>query len=124
MCIRDRVVIERLLLRKNLLLFQVEINHFFKQHFNIGVRFKYRTDGRRYFARRQAGGSDLVEQRLEDMVIPPVKNRDSNWESGDPAGGGQPRETSPYDHHSRPRHTACWHRVHGLQFLALVLALV
>src|SRR6266446_3834368 len=96
----QKVVIEHLLLRHDFLLFHVEIEHFFKQHFNIGVASQYPADGRRYFAGREAGGRDLVEQRLESVVIFPVNDCDLNGEAGDPAGGGQSSETGAHDHHS------------------------
>ena len=97
----QEVVIQCLPTRSNLLLLQIEIKHFFKQHFNIGVGPKYPPDGRCDFAGRQAGGSDLIEQRLESVVISPVNDRDLNREAGDPASGGQARETSPHDYYSR-----------------------
>src|SRR5450631_4616122 len=108
-CDDQKVVLEDLLLRNDLPLFQLEIDHFFKQHFNVGVRSKYPADGRRYIAGREASGSDLVEQRLEGMVVFPVNDGNLNGETGDPAGGGQARESSPHNHHPRSRLAVCWH---------------
>ena len=105
----QKVVIEHLLFRDDFLLFQVEIDDFFKQHFNVGVASQYPADGCRYFAGRQAGGRDLVEQRLEGVVIFPVNDCDLNGEAGDPAGGGQASETGAHDHHSRYGCAAHWH---------------
>jgi hypothetical protein len=82
-------------------LFQVEIEHFFKQHLNVGVASQYPAYGRRYFAGREAGGSDLVEQRLKGVVVFPVNDCDLNGKPGDPAGGGQASETGADDHYSR-----------------------
>src|ERR1019366_2223373 len=100
----QKVVVEDLLLRYDSSLFQIGIDHFFKQHFNIGVGSKNPTNGRCNLSRRQAGGSDLVEQRLKGMVIFPVNDRDVAGEPRDPAGGGQAPETSPL-FSGRRRHT-------------------
>src|SRR6266404_4421472 len=97
----QKVVIEHLLFRDDFLLFQVEIEDFFKQHLNVGVASQYPADGRRYFAGREAGGRDLVEQRLEGVMIFPVNDCDLNGEAGDAAGGGEASETGAHDHHSR-----------------------
>jgi hypothetical protein len=98
----QKVVIEYLLLRDDFLLFQVEIDNFFKHHFNVGMASQYPTDWGRYFTGREAGGRDLVEQRLEGVVVFPVNDGDLNGKPGDPAGGGQAPETGAYDHQLRP----------------------
>ena len=40
---------------------------------------------RGYFARRESGGRNLVEQRLEGAAILPVNDRNLNGELSDPA---------------------------------------
>ena len=97
----QKVVIEHLLFRNDFLLFQVEIENFFKQHLNIGVASQYPADGCRYFSGREAGGSDLVQQRLKGVVVFPVNDCDMNGKPGDAAGGGQASETGADDHYSR-----------------------
>ena len=104
----QKVVFECLLLRDEFLLFQVKTDYFFKQHFNVGVASQYRADGRRYFAGREAGGSDLVEQRLEGVVVFSVNDCDLNGEMSDPSGGGQASETGAHDYHSRSGFGGHW----------------
>ena len=52
---------------------------------------------------REAGGSNLVEQRLKGVVVLAVNDRDLDRKAGDLAGGGQAPETSPDDDDSRSR---------------------
>ncbi len=91
------------------LLLQVEIEYFFKQHFNVGVGSQDPTDGRGYFSGREAGGRDLVEQRLEGVVVSAVDDRDLYGKSRDSAGGGQASEAGSYDYDPRSRLAAHTH---------------
>jgi hypothetical protein len=60
-----------------------------------------RTNWRCNFARRQSGGGDLVEQRLESVVIFPVNHRNLNWKFGESSGCGQAPEAGSYDYDAR-----------------------
>ena len=50
------------------------------------------------FRRRQRSGRDLVEQRLEQMMVAAVDQRDPDRRSGEAKGGLQPAETGADDH--------------------------
>ena len=104
----QKVIIQRLILGDDFLLIELEIDHFFKQHFNVGASSQDPTNGRRYFAGRQAGGCHLVEQRLEGVVVFPIDECDLNGKPSDAAGGGQACETGAHDHDPRSSLAAGW----------------
>ena len=61
---------------------------------------QYPADGGGNFAGRQAGGRDLVEQRLKSMVVLTVHDRDLNGKAGKLLGGVESAEAGPHNHHS------------------------
>ena len=46
-----------------------------QQHVHVAVALHDAADGRGDVGRGQPGGGDLVEQRLEDVMIPPIQQR-------------------------------------------------
>ena len=97
----QKVVVECLPLGDYLLLLQLEIQYFFKQHFNIGMGSKYPSNRSRDFSRGEAGGRDLVEEWLEGVVVSAVNDRDLHRQPGDTASGGEASEASAYDYYPR-----------------------
>ena len=81
--------------------FQLEIDHFFKQDFNIGIASQYPANRRRDLARGKPGRGDLVEQRLESVMISSVNDRYLNRKTGDPARRRQPPKTGPHNDYAR-----------------------
>ena len=60
---------------------------------------------RRDLPGREDAGGDLVEQRLEQVVVPPVDQGDLDVELGEPPACRQPTESAP-DHHDAVGHGA------------------
>jgi hypothetical protein len=56
------------------------------------------ADGRRYITRRQARGRDLVEQRLEQVIVVTIDDRDGEPRSRQLLGRRKPAETCPDNH--------------------------
>jgi hypothetical protein len=59
-------------------------------------------DRRRDVAGRQPRRRDLIEQRLEDVVVAPVEQQDVDRRLRERARRAQPREPSPDDDDARP----------------------
>jgi hypothetical protein len=50
----------------------VQIHHLAPQHFRVSIALEHNAQRRGDFARRQRSRGDLIEQRLEEMKVPPV----------------------------------------------------
>ena len=61
------------------------------------------------FRRRQRRGRDLVEQRLEQMMVAAIDQRDPDRRTGEAKGGLQPAETGADDHHMMGLFRRCRH---------------
>src|SRR5208337_905240 len=95
----DQIVVgEFLILRNQLLLFQIEIEHFFKQHFNVGVSAKDPTDWGCDLAGREAGGGNLIEQGLKSVVVLAVDDNYLGWKMSEALGCRQTAKTGADDH--------------------------
>src|SRR5215813_13550133 len=81
--------------------FLVDGDHF--PHPNVDIRLpaEHRPDRGRYRARLKDAGGDLVQQRLEQVEVCPVDQRDLDGDVLETCGSSDPAETSTYDHYAR-----------------------
>src|SRR3546814_19740068 len=60
----------------------------------------FRSDGD--IGRIERGGCNLIEQRLEQMIITPIDQRDTQWQLLEPVRGSEPTKARAHNHHMRP----------------------
>ena len=89
-----RAVVER-----HVRLARIDVRHFAEEHADIGLIGQHRPDRCRDVGRIQTRRRHLVEQRLEEVVVAAVDQRDPNRRIGEPSRRRQPAETSADDHH-------------------------
>ena len=70
-----------------------------EQHFDILLTPQDPPDRRGNVSRRQRRGGDLIQQRLEDVVIPAVEEGDLHVDTLKCTRRVQPSEPAPDDHH-------------------------
>ena len=70
----------------------------------LAARRRMARIGEAICGRRQAGGRDLVEQRLEQMVVAAVDDGDVGGGAGQRLGGAQAAEARADDDDARPGH--------------------
>ena len=92
------VIAQRVLLESNFFLREVEIHHVVEQHRDSGPVGENGADRLRDLRRGQPGGGHLIEQRLEQMVILPVNERDARVRMIEGLAEGQPTEARPENH--------------------------
>ena len=68
-----------------------------KQHANVRRPPDNPPDRRRDVAGRQRGGGHLIEQRLEEMVVMPIQQRDAEGPPPQDFGRRQPSESATND---------------------------
>ena len=87
----------------------VDAAHVGKQRRHLLASAQQIADRPGDFRRRQRRGRDLVEQRLEQMMVAAVDQRDLDRRAGKPKGGFQPAETGADDHHAMGLFRRCRH---------------
>ena len=75
-----------------------------QQHFDVLLMAQDPADRRRHIARRQRRGRDLIEQRLEQMVVVAIEERDLRVRAGERARRMQTAESAADDHDAREAH--------------------
>jgi hypothetical protein len=82
---------------------EVEADHLGEQDLGVPLLAQDAPDRSGDVGRVQAGGGDLVEQRLEQVVVAPVEEGDPHRRPGELAGAVEPGEAAADDHHLRER---------------------
>jgi hypothetical protein len=77
--------------------FKIDVERFVHQHRDVLVLLQDLPQGRSDRRRGKAGRGDLVEQRLEQMMIAAVDQGDANIGIGQFARGGEAAETAAED---------------------------
>ncbi len=80
----------------------LDADYFVHQYFDIPLIRKDGANGLRDIGRGKDGQSDLVEQRLESMVIAAVDEGYVDWHVGQRHSGAQAGETATDQDHTRP----------------------
>jgi hypothetical protein len=84
----------------------VDADRLVEHDLGVPLPTQHATDRRRDVGRRERGRRDLVEQRLEQMVIAAIDHRHVDRRVGEPLGGGEAAEAGADDHDARPRRRA------------------
>jgi hypothetical protein len=79
----------------------VDVGGVGEQHRDVLLMAQHPADRRRDVARRQRGGGHLVEQRLEQMVVVAIEQRDANRCARQRARGVQAAEPAAENHDMR-----------------------
>ena len=82
----------------------VDAGHAAQDHPHVGRLAQDRADGLGDLRRRQAGRGHLIEQRLEEMVVAPVDDRDVGIGAGEARCSTQAAETGADDDDVRTGH--------------------
>ena len=72
----------------------VDAAHTGEQHVAVRLAPHRRADRRADVGRRKRGGRDLVEERLKDVVVPPVDDRHRDRRPGERLRGGEAAEAA------------------------------
>ncbi len=97
--VRDRAAIRE----KDLATLRVDPGRFAEQHRGVPVAAQDRAQRLGDVAGGQGAGGDLVEHRLEQVVVAPIDQRQAHaWLATEPASGVQPAEPAT-DHHDPER---------------------
>jgi hypothetical protein len=80
---------------------------------NVPVSRKDGADGKADISGRQGGGCNLIQQRLEQMMVGAVDQRDLGGGAGQPLCSLEPTETGAYDDDARRRRRGI--RLHSLK---------
>jgi hypothetical protein len=104
---RDDEVIERQRATPNLddAARRVDTRDFTEQHRRVALPAEDPADRPRDIRRRQARGGDLIEQRLEQVVVVPVDDRDVRGCARERLRGEQAAEPCPDDDDASARHS-------------------
>ena len=95
----QRVVGQRVaVIEQHALVRRVDAGHGGEQGRDLGPAAQQIADRPGDLRGRQRGGGDLVEQRLEQMMVAPVDQRDADRRAGQAEGRLQPAETGADDH--------------------------
>ena len=76
---------------------QIEAGHLGQDHVDVLAPAQNVPQHRRDRTRRQDAGGHLVEERLEQVVVAPVDERDVDVGRSEQAGGGQAAEAAADD---------------------------
>jgi hypothetical protein len=82
----------------------VDARHLAQDHALVAGAAQDGADRRGDLRRRQAGGRDLIEQRLEEVVVAPVDDGDVGCGAGQGVRAAQPAKARADDHDVRPGH--------------------
>ena len=111
----QQLVVGQLLatLERDGLVRQVDATHFSQQHADIGLVTQDLAQRRRDVRRRQAGRCHLVQQRLKQVVVDAVDERDVQRRLGQGARGPEAGETAANDHQLGTRARLVGGPIHG-----------
>ena len=82
--------------------FEIEASHVGQDHVDVLALAQNVPQHRRDGAGREDAGGHLIEQRLEQVVVPPVDERDVDVGRGEQAGRGQAAEPATDDDNAVP----------------------
>ena len=74
-----------------------------EHHGRILLVAQYPRDGRGNIGRRQAARRDLIQERLEEVLVAAVDQRHVDRRAGERLCGGEPAEARANNHHARTR---------------------
>jgi hypothetical protein len=77
---------------------------FSKEHAHVGRVPEDPAERRGDITRRQRSGRDLVEERLEQVVVVAIEQRDAHRVTAEHLGGHQASEATAENHHMWVRH--------------------
>ena len=80
---------------------RVNPHHLAEQDVDVALCTENRADGRGDVAGVERRGGDLVEHRLEEVVIPAIDHRHPDRRAPEPLGQVEPRESASHDDHVR-----------------------
>ncbi len=92
------VVIDRAVGQHNLFTRDVDRRHIGQDHGDVGLMTKDPANGRGDVSRAERGRGDLVEQRLEQVMIGTVDDLDPHGRTPQAVSGGQAAEARTDDH--------------------------
>ena len=107
------VVGQRVFFEEDFFLREIEIHHGVEQHRDAGPVGEDGADGLRDFRRRESGGGHLIQQRLEEVMILPVNQRDARPWMVEGLAKGQSTEARPQNHDVFGFHAALTFNVTG-----------
>jgi hypothetical protein len=82
----------------------IDRSNFGEEHGDIPIASQHPANRRGDVTRRQRRRCDLIEKRLEEMMIRPVYDRDVYFGVAEGPGSIQPPEPSADNYHTRPRY--------------------
>jgi hypothetical protein len=85
--------------------FEIKIVYFSQYNLDVATAGEDPADGRCDFAGRQSGGCDLIEQRLEGVVVSAVDYRNPDGMAGELQRRIEAAEASADNHDMRNRFT-------------------
>ena len=86
---------------------RVDRLHVGEQDLDVFLMPEDPPDRRRHVSRRQRGGRDLIQQRLKQMVVVPIEQRDFQRRAlRTPAPANNPAESATDNHDARPGRSA------------------
>ena len=94
---------ERPVVKLDLVLRDVHAGDLGEQHAYVALAAQYRADRPRDVRRRQARGRDLVQERLKQVVVVPVDEREVRRDVRERARGEQAAEPGAENHDARRR---------------------
>ena len=83
---------------------RIDPAHLGEQDLNVLLPSKDPADGRRDIAWRQRGGRDLIEQRLKQVIVVAIEDRDPNGRAVECARRIEAAEPAADDHDVRSAH--------------------
>jgi hypothetical protein len=84
-------------------LLEVDVRHIRQQHARVGLQAQHAADGNRHLPGCEARHRHLIEQRLEEMVILAVEQRDAHGGASQRARHAEAAETSTHHQHVAPQ---------------------
>jgi hypothetical protein len=90
----------------------VDAGHLTQHHVDVLLAAQNAADRRGDFGRRKSGGCDLIEQRLEQVIVVLVDHRDVEWLAVQCFRRGETTESGSDDDDARGscHDFACWNR--------------
>lgn len=98
-CQDQRVVLDARVAQPHAVVRGIEARHFALPDADVALAAQHGTQRRSDVRRRQTAGGHLIQQRLEQVKIPPIDQRDPDRYAPQRLGGVQPRKPAAYDHH-------------------------